>query len=672
MKKLRLLFVLVILAISLCLSGCDIVMSYLSGDDTDINDSNLEDGGAEDKGEDDGEENDNNSGDVSDNPDHVCDFVHTSYVESTCSVAGKNIYKCSCGKEQYEPRPLLAHTEEIIPATKATESSPEKTEGKKCSVCGYIIVAPKVVFSSEYTTPEKYDGNYAYNYLASLKNGENLTKLYNSIDLRADLFHISGENAKDDLIISDVNFSELGLTQDEALAVWSAYITDHPLYYWMSKNVSYTKNSISLKVDEEYKNGDVRNAYNAKIYDKAKHFITSINVDSEYIISMMLHDFIISSGDYAYEADGVTPKDDTYAHNILGILEIGEGVCESYAKSFQMMLNYCGVENVFVSGDAGEPHAWNLVKLDDGKWYWFDLTWDDTPGFMWGTSYRYFAVSDNETLLDIDGPWYDTEPKTFAQSHKPLAKCDTGVGFMYELPESSKTEFGDSEFLLRSTFKVGDFTYAIAGYDKVQLIKIERAGDVAVPETVEYNGALFEIAAIGRMDADGTFNSGSLVREYYNEYGELALQITSISIPASVDIIWDDALNIHSLASITVDSDNEYYASLDGVLFTKDLKTLVKYPSAKTGASYALPDETVKIAAFAFNMYFSNMEMKYLETVTLGESTSDAGITHYGYGYANSDKGNYSDGEWAKIELYLKGEGNILTKSGEKFSKETK
>ena len=45
----------------------------------------------------------------------------------------------------------------------------------------------------------------------------------------------------------------------------------------------------------------------------------------------------------------------------------------------------------------------------------------------------------------------------------------------------------------------------------------------------------------------------------------------------------------------TVDEENKYYTSIDGIVFTKDLKTLVIYPSGREDEYYAIPDhvETV-------------------------------------------------------------------------------
>lgn len=67
------------------------------------------------------------------------------------------------------------------------------------------------------------------------------------------------------------------------------------------------------------------------------------------------------------------------------------------------------------------------------------------------------------------------------------------------------------------------------------------------------------------------------------------------------------------LRSIEVDKDNPYYTSVDGVLFTKDMKTLVVYPYNKGGAhneeieatpaeamTYTIPEGVERIAAAAF------------------------------------------------------------------------
>lgn len=52
---------------------------------------------------------------------------------------------------------------------------------------------------------------------------------------------------------------------------------------------------------------------------------------------------------------------------------------------------------------------------------------------------------------------------------------------------------------------------------------------------------------------------------------------------------------------ITVDSKNPYYTVKDGVLFTKDVKTLVHYPTEKTDKVYHIPQSVTYIKPLAFS-----------------------------------------------------------------------
>jgi len=77
--------------------------------------------------------------------------------------------------------------------------------------------------------------------------------------------------------------------------------------------------------------------------------------------------------------------------------------------------------------------------------------------------------------------------------------------------------------------------------------------------------------------------------------------LTSISIPFSVTSISNWAFfNCGSLTSITVDSRNTAYISIDGVLFDKNIRTIIKYPEGKTARAYTLPSSVTSIGDIAF------------------------------------------------------------------------
>ena len=54
------------------------------------------------------------------------------------------------------------------------------------------------------------------------------------------------------------------------------------------------------------------------------------------------------------------------------------------------------------------------------------------------------------------------------------------------------------------------------------------------------------------------------------------------------------------LKSIEVDEANEFYTSVDGVLYTKDMKKLILYPLKKAEAVYTIPEGVERIASGAF------------------------------------------------------------------------
>jgi hypothetical protein len=76
---------------------------------------------------------------------------------------------------------------------------------------------------------------------------------------------------------------------------------------------------------------------------------------------------------------------------------------------------------------------------------------------------------------------------------------------------------------------------------------------------------------------------------------------TSYTIPAGVTNIGERAFTgCSSLTAITVDAGNRQYRDINGVLFSKDGKTLVCYPAGKTYTSYTIPDGVTAIGDLAF------------------------------------------------------------------------
>lgn len=97
----------------------------------------------------------------------------------------------------------------------------------------------------------------------------------------------------------------------------------------------------------------------------------------------------------------------------------------------------------------------------------------------------------------------------------------------------------------------------------------------------------------------------------------------------------------HSLTKITVSSENKFYKSIDGILYTKDGKTLIFCPAAKDG-KLRIPEGTEYIGAYAFfrncgitNLYFPDslryignqafFGMKNLKSIDFGKGIKKIG-----------------------------------------------
>ena len=122
--------------------------------------------------------------------------------------------------------------------------------------------------------------------------------------------------------------------------------------------------------------------------------------------------------------------------------------------------------------------------------------------------------------------------------------------------------------------------------------------------------------------------------------------IEKIFIPASVTAIKDWALvGCGCLTEIEVDPANETYMSVDGVLYTKDGKTLVQYPGGKTDAEYTILEGTVTVG------YLAAYEAQFV-TVTIPASVTTISESAFDCCYSLS-KVIYNDSmtAWNKISI---------------------
>lgn len=92
-------------------------------------------------------------------------------------------------------------------------------------------------------------------------------------------------------------------------------------------------------------------------------------------------------------------------------------------------------------------------------------------------------------------------------------------------------------------------------------------------------------------------------------------KITSLHFTKALEEYTFENYNL-SLESIVVDADNELFTSVDGVLYNKDLTTLLTYPSGKEGSSFTILDSVTKIENLAFrNANITSIDLKNVEVI---------------------------------------------------------
>ncbi len=141
--------------------------------------------------------------------------------------------------------------------------------------------------------------------------------------------------------------------------------------------------------------------------------------------------------------------------------------------------------------------------------------------------------------------------------------------------------------------------------------------------------------------------------------------LTSVTIPASVTNIEGNIFcgtgaipDSFVLTTITVNSSNSTYSSLNGVLFNKNKTTLLIYPNGKTASSYTIPSGVTTIGEDAFRL------CKSLTSVTIPSSVTT--IEHDAFDNAdNLTYANFEDtsSSWTVRYIYDSNKINTISVS---------
>ena len=120
---------------------------------------------------------------------------------------------------------------------------------------------------------------------------------------------------------------------------------------------------------------------------------------------------------------------------------------------------------------------------------------------------------------------------------------------------------------------------------------------------------------------------GVSVTDIYTPNG-ISESVKYIYVPETINRISGYGFTISepdeaSLEYIDVDLNNPYFKSVDGVMYSKDGKCLVQYPSGKKEDSFVIPHGTIEIGKYAFAC------CKYLKKVTIADTVTTIGAASF-------------------------------------------
>ncbi|MBR1711946.1 MAG: leucine-rich repeat domain-containing protein [Alloprevotella sp.] len=272
-------------------------------------------------------------------------------------------------------------------------------------------------------------------------------------------------------------------------------------------------------------------------------------------------------GDWAFAyANGVTsitlPE---------GITSLGRGAM--YATSFERLELPSTLRSIGARAFTGGVID-NVSTPSLEAWLQIDFT-DTNSNPIWAGGGQ--LLIDGEVLRELDIPEGVTEVKDFAFGICPTI---TEVHF-----PSTLRRIGQMAFYYNTSLAIVDMPAGL--------------------EEIAY-GAFNICPQLTEVVLPGTLRTIA-------SYAFSGCRISAFTIPASVEEIGAFALSQadEALQSIRVEAGNTHFASLDGILYSKDITRLLCYPAGKKETRYTMPETVREVdgAALGTNGYITDIDI---------------------------------------------------------------
>lgn len=222
----------------------------------------------------------------------------------------------------------------------------------------------------------------------------------------------------------------------------------------------------------------------------------------------VLHDYVVKNAEYNTENTGESdsfPED----HSAYGVLVKKKGVCDGYAKALSNLFSTVGIENKVVYGVAQqENHAWNIVKLDDGKWYNIDATWND-------------PVYDKkeEQFLEVIHSFFNRNDEYFNKTHKR-------IGVSQEAPKCDGSKYSPENMGLRDTGINGEEYINISSYEQLDKEIMKFLNDTSYEMCVNVTSMGITYNDVSTYMENLALANGIVYQADLRAYGEVYIKYT--------------------------------------------------------------------------------------------------------------------------------------------------
>lgn len=324
---------------------------------------------------------------------------------------------------------------------------------------------------------------------------------------------------------------------------------------------------------------------------------------SDYTKIKTIYDYICSNVSYDYT--NLENEEYLLKYTAYAALINKTSVCQGYALLFYRLAQEAGIDSRIIGGygtqgETPEAHSWNIVALD-GSYYYLDATWD--AGVV---TYSYFLKGSTDFPYHQNGNMngIDYSSEGFLSAY---AIAETS----YVMQEEEKT------------YTEGEYTYTVLAGEVTITSYTGTDVEVIVPATLG-GYPVVAIATEAFVDNDTTekltFSEGletiagrAIVR---------CSMLQEVDLPSTV-ILHKDMGNVFGadgdlwiaecpkLENIDVSENNTNIASVDGVLYSKDMTVLMLYPCGNTQEMFVVPDgvERLRDGACRGNPYLKEVRL---------------------------------------------------------------